>query len=439
MQYDIGAPSHTDFRGIVIRNSGTGNTEIFKNTIGATNIDLQSLGTNKAVNELTGLKFICNSLEGAQVPEYNITVMKDIAPNTNNGISRYQYEPAYMGSFEKAAGNKFGLFSTPPASPFNYYLETGTNNNSAFMYKYSTTNPFGNPLARNFLGVSTSNLNLCTRIVIEPMEAPFSFSYFVEHLGAIEQEIDNIENDYNREAVDTLMLQSLYAQQSYLIDSIVNYYQAVNQTDSIALVYEQVTKGYHYQVYLSFAYRDLGRYDEAINLLNDLSTTYWLSEEEETQIEHLATIYSTQKWLKNNQNNWAELPEELKAPVYEFEQGDRMYAGAIAKMILLEHEGRIYPPVYRMPAEAVQPMSALVEIKGNKIYPNPIEDYLIVQYTENDNSKLIIMDITGRIVLQKNISSGYSRIETSRLMPGVYIAQIKVQGRTAYQQKIVKQ
>jgi len=62
------------------------------------------------------------------------------------------------------------------------------------------------------------------------------------------------------------------------------------------------------------------------------------------------------------------------------------------------------------------------------IYPNPANDYIYVEYDSKDNQKvnLVLMDIYGKIVFDKNIGNAKSRkIDISNLKNGIYLLTIE--------------
>ncbi|RZK12288.1 MAG: T9SS type A sorting domain-containing protein [Flavobacterium sp.] len=71
-----------------------------------------------------------------------------------------------------------------------------------------------------------------------------------------------------------------------------------------------------------------------------------------------------------------------------------------------------------------------------KIYPNPAKNFFTIKLEEE--AKVSIYDISGRIVLEKTIQPK-EQINTANLTAGVYIVQVTVaQGKKATQQLIIK-
>lgn len=72
-----------------------------------------------------------------------------------------------------------------------------------------------------------------------------------------------------------------------------------------------------------------------------------------------------------------------------------------------------------------------------KIYPNPARDHFTIKLDEE--AKVILYDVSGRIVLEQDIQSS-SRINTSGLASGVYLVHITLsaQGQQTTQRLIIK-
>jgi hypothetical protein len=66
------------------------------------------------------------------------------------------------------------------------------------------------------------------------------------------------------------------------------------------------------------------------------------------------------------------------------------------------------------------------------IYPNPSNGIINIEFTNNQNSGLIIRDAFGKVVLKKNISST-SSIDLTSFSKGLYMIEI-----TSNNQSIIK-
>lgn len=72
--------------------------------------------------------------------------------------------------------------------------------------------------------------------------------------------------------------------------------------------------------------------------------------------------------------------------------------------------------------------------KESKVYPNPFHNFLNVQSSINDN--LILTDIHGRVLLEKGITSGFTRVSTGNITNGIYMVNLVEQN---IQFKLIKQ
>jgi len=76
-------------------------------------------------------------------------------------------------------------------------------------------------------------------------------------------------------------------------------------------------------------------------------------------------------------------------------------------------------------------------VKNNiKMYPNPASDYFTIK--SDEEMKVTLYDVSGRMVLDKNIQPN-ERIATSDLRAGVYIVQVlSAQGKKTAQRLVIK-
>ena len=82
-----------------------------------------------------------------------------------------------------------------------------------------------------------------------------------------------------------------------------------------------------------------------------------------------------------------------------------------------------------------QQESAIIE--GLSMYPNPVSNGRVYISTKNDSDKeVIIFDLLGKKVLQTMLSS--RELNTSSLIPGVYIIKINEDNATATRKLIVR-
>jgi hypothetical protein len=80
-------------------------------------------------------------------------------------------------------------------------------------------------------------------------------------------------------------------------------------------------------------------------------------------------------------------------------------------------------------------------VKGIGLYPNPVENILIVDLGSiTEKATIKIYDMNGRIVIERIANSGMNRFNTNKLPSGLYFVKITdSNGQLIYNQKIVRQ
>ncbi len=74
---------------------------------------------------------------------------------------------------------------------------------------------------------------------------------------------------------------------------------------------------------------------------------------------------------------------------------------------------------------AVTNTQALNQLTGIEIFPNPSDDFINIELENiNEDLQFVIVDVTGKIILQKMITKSNTRINTSDLLSGMYFYKI---------------
>ncbi|MEO9512471.1 MAG: T9SS type A sorting domain-containing protein [Flavobacteriaceae bacterium] len=77
------------------------------------------------------------------------------------------------------------------------------------------------------------------------------------------------------------------------------------------------------------------------------------------------------------------------------------------------------------------------ELKGFKMYPNPVYgDEVYVTTASNGSKKIKIYDVFGEVVLTDRIAT--NTLNISRLVPGVYVLQVTEQKKTMTRKLVIK-
>ncbi len=78
-------------------------------------------------------------------------------------------------------------------------------------------------------------------------------------------------------------------------------------------------------------------------------------------------------------------------------------------------------------------MRTLVEDVNNpglKYYPNPVTDYMIVEFPEFTNAELTIRNVQGSVVRRTRMDDTRIMLHTSDLANGVYFVTVESAGKT---------
>lgn len=68
-------------------------------------------------------------------------------------------------------------------------------------------------------------------------------------------------------------------------------------------------------------------------------------------------------------------------------------------------------------------------LQNTTVYPNPVEDYLNIEFPFLiSETNLEILDNLGKTVMHKSISNQNSKIDLSKLKPGIYFLKIEIDG-----------
>ena len=96
--------------------------------------------------------------------------------------------------------------------------------------------------------------------------------------------------------------------------------------------------------------------------------------------------------------------------------------------------------VIKLSPEIVATSEVAVNAANIIVYPNPTNDFFIVQNTQNTNENFVykILDLLGREIIGGKSAFG-EQINIKTLATGSYILQIKTEGGAELNEKIVKQ
>lgn len=382
----------------VVRNNaysylGTGNLSNFKNR-----------GLCAQTQGICGLQWLCNT------HQYNVM---DIGAR-GEGAMYDGIKPA-QGTSNNPAGNVFSIGDFGhnmdiynPAwevKPFNYYFyEYGIDEEPiswiGFVTPISTKEKPSCELKQTSPGNNTG-----------PIKDPITRLPDIFH---------NI-HFYLTDSVGMTKRDSLH----YWVGQWQDPYGALLQTDlyledgdtaSARLTYNGITQLYNVSPdeYAEFTQWGLQLLDLRINMLVANRSPKDLTQGEAAILQTVAD--SAAMWAKIRAQNWL-----------TFIDGAGRY-----NEFLYPDEGNQRPANSEAPG-----IEALVTNKL-KVGPNPVDDYLQVEFTHEDGM-IEIYNVSGRLILQKKLHQGQQRVDMHQLPDGFYIYQLK-QGHTILETgKLTKQ
>lgn len=121
---------------------------------------------------------------------------------------------------------------------------------------------------------------------------------------------------------------------------------------------------------------------------------------------------------------------QIKAPYFDT-------AGSVSWIVLTDSLGQRFPGdtslVNFLIINSTPPLLSKVSI-----YPNPVNDKLYINTFDQSNLTLQILDISGRILLSKQLQKGINVSDISQYVEGIYIAKILNNGASVRVEKILK-
>jgi hypothetical protein len=99
-------------------------------------------------------------------------------------------------------------------------------------------------------------------------------------------------------------------------------------------------------------------------------------------------------------------------------------------------------PNYRLGKGECDSSSSLLKIENEKlkIYPNPVSDWLNVEFEEDGFHTIEIMDITGRVLKYVNSDSKKVRVDLREVDAGTYVVHVKDNnGLVVFKSKVIKE
>ena len=77
------------------------------------------------------------------------------------------------------------------------------------------------------------------------------------------------------------------------------------------------------------------------------------------------------------------------------------------------------------------------------LFPNPARDLVKLEWSPIENTdgkmEIILLNVDGKQILKRQVSAeaGFFQMETSGLLPGIYLFKVKLGGKGTFAEKLV--
>jgi len=187
---------------------------------------------------------------------------------------------------------------------------------------------------------------------------------------------------------------------------------------------------------LAFLSMEQGAWSEGLDILNQVSTQFILTEEQQAEQQHLVELCTLLSGLNST------LPDSIQLnELNEIESANAGTGSVYARNILLtlneiEYNEPVILPGVLKSSEAEkyeQYLQSASEMKYLEVFPNPVQDHVIISWKLNTSTdvKIKITDNTGKNISEIAVNSSENQqvFDTHNLKPGVYIATLIVNGK----------
>lgn len=219
---------------------------------------------------------------------------------------------------------------------------------------------------------------------------------------------------------------------SYLTDTI----NPISSIDSLAAIFSnEHTPEAKYS--LAFLSMDQGAWSEGLDILDQVSTLFNLTDEQQAEQQYLVEFCTLMSALNST------LPDSIQLnELNEIESANTGIGSVYARNILLaldetEYNEPVILPGVLKSSEAVkyeQYLQSARDMKYLEVFPNPVQDHVIISWKLDNTStdvKIKITDNTGSNISEISVNSYENQqvFDTHNLKPGVYIATLIVNGK----------
>ena len=192
---------------------------------------------------------------------------------------------------------------------------------------------------------------------------------------------------------------------------------------------------------LAMLHLDRGEMQDGLTVLNTIAGQYNLQGDELSAHQDMLSYYNLLSNLKSDNKSILEVDGGQVGELLSMEAAQQGMAAVYARGILLalneiEYQEPIILPDMLKSSEAEQAYHELMEARPPKqleVYPNPSDDYVIIQYKadkEIPGSVVEVTNMNGSIVKSITITNQQDQVvvDAEGWKPGVYIATLNVEG-----------
>ncbi|MCX6233193.1 MAG: T9SS type A sorting domain-containing protein [Bacteroidetes bacterium] len=224
----------------------------------------------------------------------------------------------------------------------------------------------------------------------------------------------------------------------------------LNPYDSLIALYENETD-IPSKYRLAFCYFNNHQPEEALNLLDEIPSTYELSTYQNAVHQDYKNYFSVLKTMHDSTWSAGQIDSLSVNTLHEIMNNGYPLISGYARGLLvkgnfIDYTEQVYFPtnIKSYPEYHFTPHEVIVEKEDHlKLFPNPAWDYVIVYYNTSEyemNGKLIMYDVNGKIIKTIVLSNqlNQSTISFKNLPNGVYMISLFVDDNLIESKKITK-
>ena len=172
------------------------------------------------------------------------------------------------------------------------------------------------------------------------------------------------------------------------------------------------------------------------NTFASINTEYELTEAQQTEYQNILITYEIAKDMYENDKFIGGLSETQRTTLNNIMTNSRENRATALALLKRDNPDYGYQEIILDPASSSARMGKHTitpdeETQALRVYPNPTVEYFTVEYNTNNTAykqlTLIVQDITGRIILTKQLQGGKNAelVSLQNMSPNVYTVILK--------------